>query len=476
MIKSLSLKLTIFFTILTLGGVILFTISFRIIFANIYYNRTVTPHTINEVIEHEKTYFTTALQQDDASIWMYVSGDALIKKLKTIPLNGEELLNGDEPYTIDIIVHPDVYLYVTNSSGNVVYTSPESLPEPIAQTFAQQKSEQQIAKNLEQNGHILVSTPLTNVEGEHLGTLTVLFVAEFDSVSFTLASLRGYLDSWYFNLFVCITIALSCSFTANKFVTGPLKRINAATEEWCKGNLSMRINVPVKCDDILAKHSRKLNSVADELEKLMLIKEQSAIEAERNRMASELHDTVKQNLFALNLQLAVIKHKNTTPDITKHITEAEYIVRESQQDVMGILAHLHPAEQEDKTLLCRMEALAEDTGRRYGVKVVWGKKDTKFLSALKNHPLLHMTQEAISNSIRHGKATKITISLFKENNTIFWSVTDNGTGPPPHWNPQQSSGLGLSFMRMRVQEMPNGQFNISAVPEGGMCIAAEWKE
>lgn len=461
--KSLSFKLTFFFTILCLGGVMVFTISSNVMLADVYFNNTITSASIRGIVESEKIYISKALQQNDASFWVSASGEILAEKLENMPLKDAE------PNTIKQLSDPEVYIHVTNHEGDVVYTNLDNMPKNIQHI---------ILHKLEPEGHIWVLTPLMNDEGENIGTLTVLFVARFDPGNFTSQLLGEYLNSGFYNLLACAIIALSCSLIANRFVSGPLKRIDAVTEEWCRGNLSMRIKVREKGGDILAEHSRKLNSMADELETLLHLKEQGAMTAERNRVARELHDTVKQNLFALKLQLAAGKGKATLAEALSHIEEAERIAGESQREIMEILTHLSPEPQTKGDFYGRMTALAEDIQRRFNVTLVWQQQDPVDVSPEQEHALVRLAQEAINNAVRHGSASTITMSLIRENDVVRWTISDNGCGLPQKseaFADGNASGSGLVFMRERATGLPEGRFSIENAIGYGVVIRIQWR-
>lgn len=461
--KSLSFKLTFFFTIISLGVVVFCSVSLTVILAGVYFNDTITPSSVKRIVESENIYIAKALQQNDASFWVKRTSDILAEKLETMPL--EDAF----PYTIKELSNPKVYIRVTNNEDVVVYTNPGSLPENIQHAFTHKP---------EPEGHIWVVTPMVNDKGEYIGTVTVLFVAIFDSCKVASHLLNEYLDSWYYNLLACAIIALSCSLVANRFVAGPLKRIDAVTEEWCRGNFAIRIKIKKKGGDILAEHSRKLNSMADELETLLCLKEQSAMAAERNRVARELHDTVKQNLFALKLQLATGKGKATLAEALFHIEEAEKIAGESQHEIMEILTHLSPEAQAKGNFYGRMAVLADDIRRRFNATLVWQQQDPVDVSPEQEHTLVRLAQEAINNAVRHGSASTITMSLVRENNVVRWTITDNGCGLPQKsevFADGDASGSGLVFMRERTAGLPEGSFSIENAVGYGVVIRIQWR-
>jgi two-component system CheB/CheR fusion protein len=81
--------------------------------------------------------------------------------------------------------------------------------------------------------------------------------------------------------------------------------------------------------------------------------------------------------------------------------------------------------------------------------------------------LYRIAQEAISNAIRHGKATSVNITLAIREGQIVLNIHDNGVGIDP--NRGHGSGMGLRSMRYRAGVL-DGTIEIAPVPEGGTLV------
>ena len=469
MVRSLWFKLTVCFTAVTLFFLVGLSIVFNTIELNADFNKSITPDAVQTIVLSEQSFFLQAIKQKDSPVWLNRIGSDLLYKLHHIELYEGQSLD------ISLISQPEIYIQLIDNDGQRLYTSQATFPESVEAQFLANWDDRQVARGLSQDNHIWVNVPLRDERGVIVATLSVLFLVNINLNTLMMEMLMMYFESWPSSIFGSAFIALICSIVANWFVARPLKRISYATGEWCSGNLSLRIKVKSKGGDILDEHSRQLNFVADKLENLLAIRAQAAVMEERNWMAGELHDTVKQNLFALSLQMVAIKHKNTTETLTEHIEEAERIIRESQQDIRGILSNFYPIEMEYINLSQRLDTLIDDMCRRYNITILWREKNIPMMSKQQEHILFRMTQEAINNSIRHGKATRIILNLFNKEGGVFWSVIDNGNGLIQSGQPQASFGLGLTFMSKRVQDMSEGKFTVSNRPEGGVIIAAQWR-
>jgi signal transduction histidine kinase len=79
-----------------------------------------------------------------------------------------------------------------------------------------------------------------------------------------------------------------------------------------------------------------------------------------------------------------------------------------------------------------------------------------------------ITQEAMTNVVRHAQATKCTICLSHADNDLTVTIRDNGQGLSPEYH----AGVGLNSMRERAEEL-NGRCVIQSLPEGGTQVQAQ---
>jgi len=82
--------------------------------------------------------------------------------------------------------------------------------------------------------------------------------------------------------------------------------------------------------------------------------------------------------------------------------------------------------------------------------------------------LFRLAQEAISNAVKHGKATEISIHLKSDPGWIYLGISDNGTGFSPE-KTAASNGMGLRIMKFRT-EMIGGTLTIERNANGGMAV------
>jgi NarL family two-component system sensor histidine kinase LiaS len=304
-----------------------------------------------------------------------------------------------------------------------------------------------------------------------IGRLRVLFIAEFNLwVQFQ--SILDFLLMAWDMMFICsIPIGIACGLIASRYVTKQLQKMNEVTESWRRGNFEARIALPN--DDVLIRHSQHLNDMAQDLEMYMSLKQNLAVSDERNRVARELHDTVKQKLFALGLQLATAKSKPPVMEAaSEHILEAETITREAQHDLMEIITQLRPAETSDTSLFKPISMIAEDFRRRFVVSIELNCSEPVQCNSSTEHHVLRIVQESLMNAVRHGKASKIVIVSKTDQDVATIVIADNGSGFDTD---QKTGGFGLVSMRDRMRDLPHGIFEIKSTAGAGTRIKLSWK-
>ncbi len=153
----------------------------------------------------------------------------------------------------------------------------------------------------------------------------------------------------------------------------------------------------------------------------------SAQEAERHRIAQELHDQIGQNLTAVVLELKrVIDGASSDPDA---IGDAQELARESLEDLRRISHDLRPAVLDDLGLVSALEALGSGFARRTGLAVdIRLCPDLQELGGQADLALYRIAQEALTNAARHGAATAVEVRLEQVGADVVLRVTDDGIG------------------------------------------------
>jgi two-component system, NarL family, sensor histidine kinase UhpB len=183
-------------------------------------------------------------------------------------------------------------------------------------------------------------------------------------------------------------------------------------------------------------------------------------EAERKRVAQELHDQVGQALTAVMLQLSRLT-KRAPPDLERELREAHETTRENLDDVRRIARQLRPEALDDLGLAPALAALATTFAGRTGLRIRRRfDDDLPHLPAAAELALFRVAQESLTNAARHASTSRVDLSLRRTEDGVLLSVRDYGVGLDG-----ARPGSGIRGMRERAIVI-GGELAI-AEPSGG---------
>ena len=260
-----------------------------------------------------------------------------------------------------------------------------------------------------------------------------------------------------------IVFGLASSLFLAAWVTRRLNRIERAAIAWSRGNFSKSIND--HSGDEIGGLSRKLDGMAIDLKGLLRSRAQLAALAERQRLARDLHDTVKQKAFALNLQLATARRMLGAVPGSERLELAQRLTQQIQQELAQILDEMH-ASDADLPFAERVRMRANDWAHTSGASLGFNIDDVPSLAAAAEDSLLRIVDEALSNVLRHSGASHVDVSLRRTAERVSLVIADNGTGA----SADSGSGMGLRNMRKRAEALPGGRFEFDSTPQGGTRV------
>jgi len=186
---------------------------------------------------------------------------------------------------------------------------------------------------------------------------------------------------------------------------------------------------------------------------------------EQRRIGQDLHDGLSQHLAGIELISQIAGH-----------------VRDAISHTRSLARGLSPVTIESEGLTSALNELATNTEKIFHVPC-----ECRFDEQVAIHDhaaathLFRIAQEAVSNAIKHGRATRVVISLHKARGSIILQISDNGAGFPKQ--PANSKGMGLRIMQSRASMIggtmaiePNSGGGIDvtcAVPEKGVSLKAQ---
>jgi signal transduction histidine kinase len=175
-----------------------------------------------------------------------------------------------------------------------------------------------------------------------------------------------------------------------------------------------------------------------------------SIMEERNRLARELHDSVKQQAFAASAQLAAARtHLNPVPDeAEENLVEAERLVYEVRKELTDLIRELHPVGLQGGGLAAAVQDYVMDCRNQTGIDIDVRVQGERGIPLDIEQTLFRIIQEALANVARHSQAKRAEVRLIYDVNNITLTIWDNGIGFDPN---HRHYGLGLRSMRERVE-------------------------
>jgi len=201
-------------------------------------------------------------------------------------------------------------------------------------------------------------------------------------------------------------------------------------------------------------------------------------DAERRRLARELHDQVGQSLALLNFNLNLSKSQTDEHGIEELGTQMEVaisMVNEISQEIRNVMDDLRPSVLDDYGIEAALYWYADHFSERTGIKtIVQGGDVQERLSTLVENALFRITQEALANVARHANASLVTIFIEDGSEAIQLKVIDNGSGFDElvSKKPQERRGWGLVNMRERAESI-GAKFISDSKPGQGTKIIVE---
>ena len=193
-----------------------------------------------------------------------------------------------------------------------------------------------------------------------------------------------------------------------------------------------------------------------------------AQEAERSRIARELHDEIGQNLTAVMLELKRAREQ-VDPPVEEALADAQELARESLEELRRISYQLRPAALDDLGLGAALTALCSSLAARTGVAIRCDVPEARLrLSPEEELALYRIAQEALTNAVRHAACTEVTVELRStDQGGVVLRVCDDGVGI---MTGGQRSG-GIRGMRERALMIDAGLF-LRNRPAGGLEVEA----
>ena len=192
---------------------------------------------------------------------------------------------------------------------------------------------------------------------------------------------------------------------------------------------------------------------------------------EQQRIGGDLHDGLGQQLTGVALMLKSLLPRLTRAggDVQGEMEQIIGLVNDAIDSTRSLARGLSPVRAGRDGLLMGFEELVSKTFERYKVRVTldYSLPETPDFDDDTATHLYRIAQEALGNAVRHGKASRVAISLALDSGQVHLVVRDNGGGFDRRLI--AGSGMGLKIMRFRAQ-MIGGDLAVESAPGSGSTI------
>lgn len=195
----------------------------------------------------------------------------------------------------------------------------------------------------------------------------------------------------------------------------------------------------------------------------------SAQEAERKRLARELHDETGQALTSILLRLKVLQDETDLEVIQDRLSGLRYLTNQTLEEVRRLSMDLRPAALDDLGLAPALRACVQQYTERSGIEIVFSAPPALARLAPEVDIVLYRAvQEGLTNIVRHARARHAFVSLERCGPTLRLLIVDDGVG----FSYDATRGNGLAGMRERVL-MAGGALTVDTQPGAGTRIVIE---
>ncbi len=211
-------------------------------------------------------------------------------------------------------------------------------------------------------------------------------------------------------------------------------------------------------DELQSAH-RQLQGYADQVASL-------AVERERNRLARELHDSVTQTVFSMNLTaqssrllldkeppLDTASPLGTALRASGQLLRLEELAAHALSEIQSLVSQLKPRSITEEGLPAAIRRLADERGSRDGLQVSLEIHGEKSLSEAETLGLYSIVHEALTNIVKHSGVNEATVRLNLSEDVSCLEIEDRGRGFDPQAASNQRGHLGLAGMSERAREI-----------------------
>ena len=316
---------------------------------------------------------------------------------------------------------------------------------------------------------LVIAAPVMGEDGQILGALYFATETSQFSAADYARSMMGLIgiSLVVFTLAAALLGTLFGFLTARGF-TRRLRTLADVADAWGRGDFSAIVRD--SSSDEIGQLARQLNCMAEQVQNLLHVRERLAMLEERNRLARDLHDSVKQEVFAATMHLgaAEVLWERDTEAARQKVAEALALSQQAQQELTTLVRELRPVALEGKGLATALREHVEDWSRQTGIAARVVVQRERDLPLEVERAFFRVAQEALTNVAKHSGAAHVEVTLACTDTTATLTIADDGRGFDV--TAAEGRGMGLCSMRERIEAI-GGTLRVASTGAGSTVEA-----
>jgi NarL family two-component system sensor histidine kinase LiaS len=469
--RGLQWRLTLSYTLLTVAAVLAIGVTFVTLVNRVIFDSSVFPAIVASDLTGVAPQATPYLLRnpvDQAGLRRWLMSDEWARSMRL-------------PFDVGLATGSTGFVAVVDRTGRVVAAAYDR-PAPgapladrlspggravVQAALAGELDQSRLAIH-EPNGTLAAAAPIVGPDGQTIGAL----VAEPD-VGAVLTTVWTRAISGFLLGAIILTVVFGLlgtlfGYVWARWLTRRLRVLTGAVNAWSRGDLD--VVARDASEDEIGQLARQLNDMAEQLRALLETRQALAIVEERQRLARDLHDAVKQQVFATAMQVGAARAllERDAGAAKEHLVEAERLATDAQQELTALIRELRPAALVDKGLVGALADWVRDWSRQTKIAAEVRAQGTRATPLAIEQAIFRVAQEALANVAKHSGASAVELQLVWQDNALELLATDNGHGFPI--DRAMGKGMGLSTMRERVEAL-GGTLRIESDGDGTRVAA-----
>lgn len=207
-----------------------------------------------------------------------------------------------------------------------------------------------------------------------------------------------------------------------------------------------------------------------DLHRQNILAEITALEKDRGRIATDLHDQLGPMLSAIKMKINSFELTDETDKV--EVNKTNHHIDEVLKNIRNISFDLMPSSLQRKGLIVAVKEFVDYVNNENSAHFIFQCERHFIVNEQKAINIYRIVQEAANNAIKHADATEVIIQLKEENNILNMTISDNGKGFDLKKQMTESHGLGLRSLLSRT-EVIGGKMYLDSMPGHGTTYSFE---